>query len=137
MCTISSISEVRNNPWLSTNETSLYLAISMHDVIMISSRDTVGDITYLLLNPYRCFWPSAHRRSLMKKFRFSFSNSRCSRTAIFSSSFIWDGSIVNNSSLMWNLFRSFYTSSSTLFPHLFILRLIDTCFVAWCMMCAI
>ena len=134
MCTILSISTVMNNPGIST-VISLYSVISTHDVISITSRDTVGDITHLLLNPYRCFWTSAHRRYLMYKSQFPFSNIRCSSAAIFSSSFIWDGSRGKNPSLMWNLFSSFYTSYSALFHHFFRSSLIDTCFFALCMMC--
>ena len=128
MCTILSISTVMNNPGIST-VISLYSVISTHDVISITSRDTVGDITHLLLNPYRCFWPSVHWWYLMEKFQFSFSNSRCSSAAIFYSSFIWDGYICKNSSLMWKLFRSFYTSSSSLFPHFFRSIFIDNCVI--------
>ena len=135
MCMILSISAVRNNPWIPTTATSRSLAISMHDVISIAYRDTVSDIASLLFNPYRYFCPSAHRQALMEKFQFSFSNSRCSSEAMFSSSFIWYGYRVNNAYLMWNLYSSFDTSSSARFPHFFRSRFSNTCFVAWCMMC--
>ena len=136
MCTILSISVMRNIPGISTTATSRSLAILMHDVIRIASRDTIGDITSLLFNPYRCFWPSTHWRALMDKSIFSFSNSRCSSAAIFSSSLIWYESRGKNAYLMCNLSISFDISYSDFFPHFFRLRFIDTCFIAWCMMCA-
>ena len=136
MSMILSISAVRNNPGIPTTATSRYLVILLHDVIIIASRETVDDILSLLFNPYRCFWLSAHRQALMDKYQFSFSNSRCSSAAIFSSSFIWDGFRGKNASIMWNLFISFDTLSYACFPHFFMTRFINTCFVACCVMCA-
>ena len=119
MFTVSSVLAVRKFPGTSTTARACYSTASMHDLISIKSRETVGDIASILFDPSCCFWLYEHHRVLMKKSRFSFKNSRCSRAVVFSSSVIWYGSIDNNDSLMCNYFIYFHTALSTDFPQFF------------------
>ena len=91
MCTISSISVARNALGISTTTTLCYLAVSMHVVIRIVTRDNVGNAKSILFYIPCCFLLYTQHHALMENYHFYFKISRGSSDADFSSSVIWYG----------------------------------------------
>ena len=74
MMTSSSMSTVRNAPYISTTDMSLLSCAYIYYVMRTDYRATVGDVASIFCDPLCCFCPSEHVYPLIDPFRFSLMN---------------------------------------------------------------
>ena len=93
MMTSSSMSTVRNTPYISTTDMSLLLCASIYNVMRTDYRATVGYVASTFCDKLRCFRPSAHVHTFIDPLRFSLMNINAYSASSFFCSLIYDAFI--------------------------------------------